>query len=263
MSDFPLNSAIAKAARADEHLTELQQELDQWMKSGPYTLRTTDRRFVFDYAAQVNIEVMTVEPVPSRVPTILGDFLSNLGAALDHVAWAAVCQNLGREPTETEGARSVYFPHRWKREDFDSDRTVMLVASEVGDRMRAYQPFSRTNKGAVKPLTTLRALHNTDKHRAVHAVVGSMLADPGPKIVAEGFAILDVIVGEPILLPGANLARVLIESESVEPEGSVGIHEIPVEIRFGEGEDVTFSDLGDIRRAVAQVIDDFAPLFCD
>ena len=141
------------------------------------------------------------------------------------------------------------------------DLTVLHVEPVFRDLMLAYQPFSRANVEAVERLATLKALYLTDKHRTIHTVVGSMLAEPAPKIVTQDLDVLRTVPRSPVLKPGAVVATLVVAPESIAETSDFDVSEIPVEVRFGDGEDVTYRDLVAIHDTVAQVVSEFSTLF--
>ena len=257
------NSAAAKAERAEEHLVDLKRALDKWLGRHPYTLVTSEPAPSPSnrYAAEAKVWVNSVEPVPDKVGIVLGDLLGNLRAALDHCAWRAACRHLGREPSGTEKASRVAFPIEGSAERFEKHATVALVSDEARDLMRACQPFPSHRSTRARHLAVLKNLVNVDKHREIHTAVGVVVSDPGPEVVVEGARHLGTLPGDEVLVPGSLVATILLGPESLRPDSHFGVHAIPVEIRFGDEEDVTFTFISEMRKTVNRLVLEFAPFF--
>lgn len=261
VAPISLDSAIAKAMRAEQHLVALNEALGRWLGSQPYILMTSHpKASPKQDVAEVEVRVLSVERVPDEVGAMLGDVLSNLRSALDHVAWHAVCRRLGREPTDEEDAGRIYFPIASKPERFDRHPTVRLVSEGLADLMRDYQPFRDNDLPGAKHLDVLRDLSNIDKHRALHAAVGALLDDPGLGVVVEGARCVGVIPGQRILVRGALVTTIEVATESLGPDSNVGVQSLPVEILFGDREDVSFEFISEMRSTVNLIISGAADL---
>jgi hypothetical protein len=115
------------------------------------------------------------EPPPGRLAIVFGDLLFNLRPALDHIAVAIA------PPVQK---RSAGFPlcDRDNGEDRKQFlRTTVGMPPSAVERIASLQPYAvqqrATRQGQIYNLSTLSALHNADKHRAL-SILAPGLLDP-------------------------------------------------------------------------------------
>lgn len=150
---------------------------------------------------------------PPEWSVLIGDILTNLRAALDHIFWAVVVQHSGTPSkphliqfpifTKSSGPRGFHTKTRDLRP---------LVAASVWEVIEALQPFHGDDRAYTSPLEILRWLSNADKHRALH-VVGRTAIDLGPTGV-ESSTQLQVVEDwryEGPLKDGAVVARLKLK----------------------------------------------------
>jgi hypothetical protein len=156
----PLWSARLKLARASEHLKSLDEqvrslshaEADRAIAAQDFG---TDQAFTPTMGDRDDVEDSL------GLGVILGDFLSNLRAALDHAA------NGLASPARGEFTK---FPIYTDRRKFrrDADANLAGVSDEHRADIERMQPYTRSRRGRV--LKALNDLVNIDKHRVVKVV---------------------------------------------------------------------------------------------
>lgn len=104
--------------------------------------------------------------VPGRFGAIIGDALTNMRAALDHLAWQCF---IATSPTSA-GTR-VNFPI-CSAVPAPGDLITMLshfppAARPIVERVQPYQNIAKTKAAELHPLYVLILLVNTDKHPAL------------------------------------------------------------------------------------------------
>lgn len=111
------------------------------------------------------------DDVPDTLPTIIGDCLTNLRAALDHAVFeharTTMSRELGRETTEGE-ERNLYFPLAKTKRGLDKAKGYL--APSIYDYIASLHDFDddwRSSKPVAQHLALLRIFVNHDKHRAV------------------------------------------------------------------------------------------------
>lgn len=162
-----------KVDRAEEHLEELRANVAAYDRSRPYEAvcpnppapDATDWSFVMNFT----------EPPPGRLAIVFGDLLFNLRSALDHIAVAMA------PPAQK---RSAGFPlcDRDNGEDRKQFlRMTLGMPPRAVERIASLQPYAvqqrATRPGQIYNLSTLSALHNADKHRAL-SILAPGLLDP-------------------------------------------------------------------------------------
>jgi hypothetical protein len=80
------DAILYKVVRAHEHLQSLEAELNGYYKSHPAKVVRQDEGSPDEYIARV----ITDEPIPAKLPVILGDFIQNLRSSLDYLVWELV-----------------------------------------------------------------------------------------------------------------------------------------------------------------------------
>jgi hypothetical protein len=158
----PLDGALAKVARAEEHLGRLQKEIGRWREESSDRMarehndKRTEFRFYTDWG---------VVPDGTRWALLLGDGIHNLRSALDHAVYAA---SGPKPPPRCE------FPIFLDREKFFlSDREESggqfkyrgVRNSTVRTLIEGAQPWQRPDRPKYHLLWMLHELDIQDKHR--------------------------------------------------------------------------------------------------
>ena len=160
-----LSGVHLKLKQAKLHLDALNARLDSAEGRGLYGL-------VCEPDVQPGQYLVKVEKVASDEdwPLILGDFVHNLRAALDHLVWQLVKAN-GKTPSRTNEFGIFLDPVTFDGTAGDDD--FKGVHPEARRVIRTVQPFSPSNKwetGRLHPLFLLRELEVVDKHRLIHTI---------------------------------------------------------------------------------------------
>jgi hypothetical protein len=136
---------------------------------------------------------------------LLGDFIHNLRAALDHAVWAITPQHIQEErPTE------VVFALRSTEKSYTTWAKARRewYGPAVFDVLRNSQPFHAVGTGKLHPLHILQFLSNTDKHQLLNIVANSQVDLGGVAVDPEPPGGVISTVNEGIVAKGSVLARV-------------------------------------------------------
>jgi len=179
-SPHPLDGALLKVIRADQHLKAFEVECGRYIQTKPY-------KVVSNFEGDViSVEgVITAEPPPS-LACIVGDFVTNLRAALDYIAWE-LAMKAGRNLTDQQ-RRKVTFPLASNEANFTkADGTaahlenVCGVPAEAIGVIESVQPYH----AGYQSLGSLDLLVRTDKHRAL-LLCGSFMESAGAIAIYHG-----------------------------------------------------------------------------
>lgn len=173
-----MRTAWIKWPRAVEHQRELAAIGREFLDRETHSfVRTDNAGDASDPLIRMQWHVDLSRPYPERWSVLIGDVLTNLRAALDHVLWAAVELHSGPPANPNR----VQFPITTKPRDFRRAAADLqaLVAPEVWDVIEKLQPFHGGAEAHTAPLEILRWMSNVDKHRTVH-VTGMTSVDFGP-----------------------------------------------------------------------------------
>lgn len=225
-----LSGPRAKLDRADEHRHLLDRELREFHDAEPLALTPP----IFDPETQYFVMYgHTLMEAPPRLGAILGDYVNNVRAALDHLVWQLVVLN-GGSPT-----RKHNFPICSSPAEFESRKEALkCVASEHHDFIEQLQPYHQPQGADQHVLRVLQWLSNVDKHRVVHPVL-TFTRDADPD--QAGFRLVQG-QGElqrPQVNIGADWARgeavVRVRLEPPDPNAQLEWYgQIGVAIVFGE-----------------------------
>lgn len=166
--DDPLASSRLKLARAVEHLDSLDREVRAFAETDLDRLRTEHGADSKKPATAIwlAMEPTTLPPVvqfrqalPARFGLILGDYVGNLRAALDHAVYGLAGTQAGSHnafPTEGDGKS---FANRAKD-------ALRGVPEPIRALIESMQPFNGHARG--DRLALLARLSNIDKHRVLY-----------------------------------------------------------------------------------------------
>jgi len=183
MERNPLDNIYAKLARADQHIGQLQIEIDSLIGAAPYsTIVDMEPDAVEDFR-----RMLSEIDVPPRIAIVAGEAIHQTRSALDHLASELVLIN-GRTISKATQF-PIYQCRPANRDDATSyaARTegMTISAKAIIDGL---QPFNSTDPDN-HPLALLQRLNNRDKHQALlvtvaaprpivlHDVEGSTLED--------------------------------------------------------------------------------------
>jgi hypothetical protein len=168
-----LSGVRAKLDRADVHLAELTDSIDEWRESDPCQVVSREDPYTGDCVLRGEV---LKKPDRTYWGVLIGDCVQNLRASLDYLVY-----ELARIEQSRFGRRND--PHRTGfpiltdpgslenelRTDGRQLGRLALVAGDVQCAVIALQPFKRRPRRAWSdPLAVLNALANSDKHRLLH-----------------------------------------------------------------------------------------------
>lgn len=197
----PLDGAWAKVARAEEHIKNLNMEIEAFLgqKPAPYLLVGEHRNDGSEYVYVVK----KVPVVPVRFAVIAGDVIHNLRSSLDHLAHALVVKG-GGTPTN-----QVQFPICSTVEKFEEARKrgrIKGISASAEKIIRAVQPY-KSKTPADSALLVIDDYSVFDKHRLllVVATVVRMgdrivIAD-NPNFVGEKLANVEMLLSNEWVKP--------------------------------------------------------------
>jgi hypothetical protein len=154
-----LDGVEIKMARSLEHIDYLRDETTRFIRDNPgrYRREPDDDR-VKGWALHVSWEV-----VPGRFGAIIGDALTNMRAALDHLA-SQLFISTNQAPTE---ARIVFPIVSDPGKALKSLQRVPAAAAPIVQRVQPYENVPKDQPPEIHPLHVLKLLVNRDKHEAL------------------------------------------------------------------------------------------------
>jgi hypothetical protein len=220
-----LTSVFAKLDRAEEHLHAVQGEIAQWNNSCRY--ESFPERG--SQTARVGVAVLRVGPDPptTRWAVIIGDCLSNIRSALDHLIYSFAKFNAANDPSPD--IESLAFVIADSPEDFRKAAKGRLKGFKEGfvDLVESFQPYQRKHPVLPPLLALIRDLSNADKHRLLQ-VAGAGVAQLNVSYL--GTAGMGTKIGminpEPI-----EKNAVICVVESSEPDPNLALHAVSYSIQ--------------------------------
>ncbi len=163
-ADERLLQVWPKVERAKKHITDVNAEILNFLKTNPYkvsTRRDPQTRKLIYY-------ISSVEPVPAPVALIAGDAIQNLMSALDHLAYQLVCAATNDNLPNTNW---IYFPIQDDATKYEAKKLGKIQGARQTaiHAIDAIKPY----KGGNDLLWMLYRLNNVEKHRLLF-IVGSM-----------------------------------------------------------------------------------------
>lgn len=185
------------------------------------------------------MRVETGEPAPSELSLIVGDFVQNLRAALDHLV-CSIVQATGSSPTAshafpiftTKPDASRRSWDRWNRQLKNVDASVVALIDYV-------QPYKRGAEADRDALACLQALSNEDKHRVVLQTVNAVVnpEEAPPRLNFEFHDVTEIEHYELHAMKPLHGGDVLMEAEIVitGPAPRISFKgELPIDVAFGQ-----------------------------
>lgn len=164
-------SAKLKLKRADHHIADLEREFKAFVSSKPYTCGVHND----SDTGKVFVEIVLNDLFPEAIPVIIGDAINNLRCVLDHVVWALVGWDGGKQDRHTK------FPMGQDRASYNGTcNGIKTPSSCVKDLLVFFEAFP---EGRGKALYILNELNNADKHRIITPV---LRATQHPDLVVIG-----------------------------------------------------------------------------
>lgn len=236
MERLTLDGCWAKVERAREHMHELEQLAEAFLRRHPNQIR-------FDKYTEPGWVILRalVEPPPVRISLVAGDLIHNLRSALDYLVWQLVRSEGGVGGTHTA------FPICLSESEFDrrvrnppkNRKSPLHGIDPSGDKwalVDRFQPYHAGHQADVEPLSALAALSNRDKHRSLLAglsILEGFDLDEFTKSIGLGIADFSVTFDEPnFLTHETELARF----RPITTGGMEVKRELPVEIALSDGD---------------------------
>jgi hypothetical protein len=172
-----LNGACEKLDRALVHLNTLGDEMAALDEMARSNLAVADEeRYPGPSGTRVVFFIgRGITPASPRVSLIAGDYIQNLRAALDHLAWEFVRR--GAEPEKARGRKSASIQFPIYGVGRSSNKKRPTFARGVGERLPGITQAQRSFVDSYQPyhrgkwqLLTLANLSNQDKHRILTPV---------------------------------------------------------------------------------------------
>lgn len=113
----------------------------------------------------------TLEPMPTRLSTLFGEWLYELRAALDGILYHLAVQDSGQNPPPAE--RSLMFPifdDETKFDDPNHRGRLKALSDQTFELLRHVQPFNAQPDHRSNVLWWLEELSRIDRHRYGHAL---------------------------------------------------------------------------------------------
>lgn len=236
---------MLKMSRANKHFEELQNAVETFIGSDPYTVVNEPDVKPNHYVVRLKIER---EPPPELSP-IIGDIVHNARSSLDHLVWLLI-RNAGNNPVIGRPQFPIFnrdpfdralYPNtkKWNKAlNSWNNQTEGLAPRDVAI-IKGMQPYKSRQVPHEHPLARLNQLSNWDKHRELHfvgqagAVTGTRVLDSvSPHAAITPYWYLPDME---VLKDGAIIAR--YEAGSIptgEPQVNTNL-KLASEIAFGEG----------------------------
>ena len=194
------------------HEQAIEREYSRRDNSDEYTSRTAWAEWVLESDLDY-----------TEAALLMGDFIHNLRAAMDHAIWAITPKHIQEtKPTE------VAFPLRSTEKSYTAwaKSRRQWYGPTVFEVLKSSQPFNAVGTGKLHPLHILQFLSNTDKHQLLNIVANSQVDMGGVSVVPEPPGGVASSVNQGVVAKGSTLARV----EFARPElaGTTSITLVPV-----------------------------------
>lgn len=179
-----LEGPIAKLVRAEAQYRILEREVRQlWPPNQAWPIRTEKHRGGLEYRFYLG----KLPHVEAHWAVAVGEIMFDLRSALDHLAWELHVRRWRgkvpkkvkwpglKKPIDIEGATQfpIYrTPDGWAANFY----RIATLSQRERRALRLLQPYqTRNDKWQLvrDDLSVLNALHNIDKHRQLHVVVGA------------------------------------------------------------------------------------------
>jgi hypothetical protein len=207
--DVDRASYSAKLRRGFAHRDDLVKVLQTRLTDDPR--RVSRRDNAHEQIARIVWAEWTLASEPpdyTEAALILGDFIHNLRAAMDHAIWSVTPGDVqAAKPTE------VSFPLYARKSQYEgwARKRETWYGAAVLDIIEYCQPFNAVGTGKTHPLHILQFLSNNDKHRLLNIVahnqvdMGSVVVDPEPPDGVRCW------VNRGVVAKGSVVARVAFE----------------------------------------------------
>lgn len=152
---------------AEEHLHRLNDAISSYSQSPPYVpvigAQFENERPDGTTDSYIAVTASRVKPLPESLPLIVGDFLHNLRASVDYLAWQLVLLSGGIPDQKTDFGIWGEGVRRDKLGD-----PILIRPKPSNDILTlvdGLQPYKSGNAYATHPLYIIHDLNRIDKHR--------------------------------------------------------------------------------------------------
>lgn len=176
----PLVGCAAKVKRAGAHLESLYSDIGPFIKAEPEPYRFISKVDV--ETSRYLVRVVIDRDPPIGWSLIVGDFVQNLRAALDHLVWQLVRAN--GQPPQASSAFPIFDqpppnrPGHGERERWN--RMTQGLHPAATQFIERCQPYHGMDGPGTHVLTGLRRLSNEDKHRTLLPAFAAIQTVPAP-----------------------------------------------------------------------------------
>jgi hypothetical protein len=170
----PLEGVEAKIDRAGEHLERVRDDSRRFFEREPYRVTVDLEPETGWYVAHVRIK----EQPPIALSVIVGEFAYECISALNHAVWQLASRKRGR--IKVEGIKEqIQFPialspSRFAEKGLIKNGHVSKKAVAVISELQAYQGWRGEAGAETHPLSVLKELADSDKHRVLAPQLGSV-----------------------------------------------------------------------------------------
>ena len=162
-----ISSTLAKIVRAKGLLDGLDGEVRAWQDTKPYTFTDDVNAQFTRYSKVAHVHN---EPPITRWSLIIADIFHNLRCSLDHLVYAIAVH----ESADTKG---LQFPICDSSLSANDQKRIASLSKSVRAAIESMQPYNRGNPSLPQPpLTILRDIDNTNKHRLLKLAMSSVYA---------------------------------------------------------------------------------------
>lgn len=165
-------SALAKIERAENHIDDLHEAFQAFLKGHPHTINDG-----VDQSGRLTLSVSFGGPLPVEFALIVGDAAHNLKTALDHATWELVGLDGGPQD------RWLQFPFGDTQSNYES--LCGGLKTPRADTNAFFVGLGAYQDGPGKQLYTLNRLDIIDKHKILTPLVAACEFHGGIEIVDE------------------------------------------------------------------------------
>ena len=272
MGRASLDGCDAKVRRATTHLGDLYDAINSYNGQDPEPYEIVGKYDPDARKYEAWLEVHQ-EPDGVRWGLLLGDYVQNLRAALDHLAAQLGLLSGGKRiSNRTQFPISESGERYWSRTKDGRPSMRDALLEGVADKYRALidveQPYRSGDEPQHEALAVLAWFSNVDKHQLIHPAFFGVETPGVDDFVAsttgEEGEVIQVDVEEGPLEHGTK--ALTITRLAADPVGQVNVQAfLTADIRFGERGNRRLGyfakDLGIMLVRVRNVLDTFRPFF--
>jgi hypothetical protein len=152
--------ARLRIERAATHSAEMAAAWNEYLAPHPFSfelVRESETQWIF--------RVRQVDPFPTELPILFGEWLYNLRSALDYIIWAAAVHSSGQAPPPGEG--DLQYPIYDSRTSWERNlRRLRPLAEHHREMLLIMQPFNSDLDGNY--LGWINRLARIDRHRTLN-----------------------------------------------------------------------------------------------